>query len=65
MPCQCDEKFLIKMFEHIEGVIDVKIAERKQISDSMTNFTFEYATFNKEDKEYVEEYVKGIGWKIN
>jgi len=65
MPCQCDEKFLIKMFEHIEGVIDVKIAERKQISDSMTNFTFEYATFNKEDKDYVEEYVKGIGWKIN
>ena len=61
----CDEKFLIKMFENIEPVIDVKIADIKQISDSMMNFTFHYSTFNKEDKNYVEEYVKRIGWKIN
>lgn len=65
MPSGCDEKYLLKMFEHIEGVIDVEIIETEQISDSAENFTFEYTTFKKEDRNYVEEYVKGIGWKIN
>ena len=65
MPPECDEKYLLKMFEHIEGVIDVEIIETEQISDSAENFTFEYTTFKKEDRNYVEEYVKGIGWKIN
>ena len=53
------------MFENIECVIDVELTEREQISDSVTNFTFEYSTFNRKDKNYVEEYIEGIGGKIN
>ncbi|MBE6497129.1 MAG: prephenate dehydrogenase [Methanobrevibacter sp.] len=64
LPSSCDEKYLIKMFENIEGVIDVEITNIKQISDSATEFTFEYTTFHRKDKNYVEEYVKGIGGKI-
>ena len=52
------------MFENIEPVIDVKITALDQISDSMTNFTFNYSTFNSEDKSYVEEYINGIGGNI-
>ena len=65
LPSKCDEKYLIKMFENIECVIDVELTEREQISDSVTNFTFEYSTFNRKDKNYVEEYIEGIGGKIN
>lgn len=64
LPSSCDEKYLIKMFENIEGVIDVEITDIKQISDSVSNFTFDYSTFNRDDKNYVEEYIKGIGGKI-
>ena len=53
------------MFKNIECVIDVEITDIKHMNDSMTNFTFDYSTFNKEDKDYVEEYIKGIGGKIN
>ena len=65
LPSSCDEKYLLKMFEHIEGVIDVEITDIEQISDTMSNFTFDYSTFDKKEKDYVEEYVKGIGGKIN
>lgn len=65
LPSSCDVKYLTKMFEHIDGVIDVEITKIDQISNSLSNFKFEYSTFKKEDKEYVEEYVKGIGGKIN
>ena len=65
LPSRCDEKYLIKMLENIECIIDVELTGSEQINDSMTNFTFDYTTFNKEDKKYVEEYVKGIGGKIN
>ncbi len=64
LPSGCDEKFLIKMFENIEPVIDVKITNITQINDSLMNFTFRYSLFNKEDKDYVEEYVKGIGGRM-
>lgn len=53
------------MFEHIEPIIDVEIIDITPIDDSLTNFTFRYKTFNKQDKIYVEEYIKGIGGKIN
>lgn len=65
LPSSCDENYLIKMFEHIDGVIDVELTDIEQISDSVSNFTFHYSTFNKKDHEYVEEYVKGIGGQIN
>lgn len=61
----CSEKYLIKMFENIEPVIDVELIDITQIDESMTNITFNYSVFNKKDKSYVEEYVKGIGGKIN
>ena len=64
LPSGCGEKYLIKMFENIEPVIDVKITSLDQISDSMTNFTFNYSTFKSIDKSYVEEYIKGIGGNI-
>lgn len=65
LPSSCNEKYLIKMFEHIESVIDVEITDIEQINDSRSSFTFSYSTFHKEDKNYVEEYVRGIGGKIN
>ena len=65
LPSSCDDKYLIKMFEHIDGVIDVELTDIEQINDSVSNFTFHYSTFNKKDHEYVEEYVKGIGGQIN
>lgn len=65
LPSSCDEKYLIKMFENIEGVIDVEITDIEQINDSLSNFTFDYSTFHKKDKNYVENYIKGIGGKIN
>ncbi|MEE1129506.1 MAG: prephenate dehydrogenase [Methanobrevibacter sp.] len=65
LPSSCDEKYLLKMFEHIEGVIDVEITDIEKISAAMSNFTFDYSTFNRDDKNYVEEYIKGIGGKIN
>lgn len=52
------------MFENIECVIDVEITDSEQINDSMTNFTFNYSTFNNEDKNYVEEYIKGLVEKL-
>lgn len=65
LPAGCDEKYLIRMFENIEPVIDVEITGITPIDDSLMNFTFRYSVFNKKDKSYVEEYVKGIGGKIN
>jgi prephenate dehydrogenase len=64
LPSGCDEKYLIKMFENIEPVIGVEITNIAQIDDSLMNFTFNYSVFNKEDKIYVEEYVRGIGWRF-
>ena len=64
LPSGCNEKYLIRMFENIERINDVKIIDIKQINDSLTNFTFNYSVFDKKDKNYVEEYVEGIGWKI-
>ena len=46
-------------------LVDVEITDIEQISDTMSNFTFEYTAFDKKEKDYVEEYVKGIGGKIN
>ena len=64
LPSTCDEIYLIKMFENIEGIIDVKITDIGQINEYLTNFTFNYSVFDKKDKIYVEKYVEGIGWKI-
>ena len=64
-----DELTPLKKLNHKIGVYltpnSVEITDSEQINDSMTNFTFNYSTFNNEDKNYVEEYIKGIGGKIN
>ena len=65
LPSGCSEKYLIRMFENIEPVIDVEITDSTPIDDSLMSFTFRYSVFNRKDKSYVEEYVKGIGGKIN
>ena len=64
LPSKCNEKYLIKMFESIEGVIGAEIIDIKQIDDLKTNFTFNYSVFNKKDKKYIEEYIEGIGGTI-
>ncbi len=64
LPSGCGEKYLIRMFENIEPVINVEITDITQIDDSMMSFTFRYFIFHKEDRNYVEEYAKGIGWNI-
>jgi len=64
LPSKCDEKYLINMFEKIEGVIDAEITDIKKISDLQTKFTFSYSLFNKKERQYIEEYVEGIGGTI-
>ena len=64
LPSKCDEKYLINMFEKIEGVIEAEITDIKKISDLQTKFTFSYSLFNKKERQYIEEYVEGIGGTI-
>ena len=64
MPSGCDEKYLIKMFNHIQCIIDSEITDIQGVGDSLTSYTFHYSVFNKEDKSYVEEYIGGIGGKV-
>lgn len=64
LPSSCDEKYLIEMFKNIEPVIDVEIGDvydGGQINDSLTSYTFHYSLFDRENKSYVEDYIKGIG----
>ena len=66
-PSKSDEKHLIEMFKNIEPVIDVEIIDvynGEQIDESKTSYTFHYTLFNKEDQEYVEEFIEGIGGTI-
>jgi len=55
---------LLDMFKSIQPVINVELIDvytGKQIKDEDMSLTFHYSTFNKNDKEYVENYLKGIG----
>ena len=64
MPSGCDESYLIKMFKNIEPVIDVEIIvvnDGETIDEGLTGYTFRYSLFEREDKRYVEEYIRGIG----
>ena len=67
LPSKCDEKHLLEMFRNIEPVIDVEIIDvynGEQIDDSLTSYTFHYTVFEREDKQYVEEFIEGIGGTI-
>ena len=66
-PSNCNEKYLIEMFKNIEPVIDVKIVDvynGEQIDDSQTSYTFHYSVFDRQEKDYVEEFIEGIGGTI-
>ncbi len=63
-PSKTDEKHLIEMFKNIKPVIDVEIVDvynGEQIDDSQTSYTFHYTLFEREEKDYVEEFIEGIG----
>ncbi|MBQ6138085.1 MAG: prephenate dehydrogenase [Methanobrevibacter sp.] len=67
LPSKCDEKHLLEMFKNIEPVIDVEIVDvydGEQIDDSQKSYTFHYTLFKREDKDYVEEFIEGIGGTI-
>ena len=66
-PSKSDEKYLIEMFKNIEPVVDVEIIDvynGEQIDDSQTSYTFRYSLFERQEKDYVEEYIEGIGGTI-
>lgn len=66
-PSKSSEKYLIEMFKNIDPVLDVEIVDvynGEQIDDSLTSYTFHYSVFNREDKDYVEEFIEGIGGTI-
>ena len=67
LPSKCDEKYLLEMFRNIEPVIDVEIIDvynGEQIDDSQTSYTFHYSVFDRQEKDYVEEFIEGIGGTI-
>ena len=67
LPSKCGEKYLLEMFRNIEPVIDVEIIDvynGEQIDDSLTSYTFHYTVFKREEKDYVEEFIEGIGGTI-
>ena len=66
-PSKCNEKYLLEMFKSIEPVIDVEIIDvynGEQIDDSQTSYTFHYSLFDRKEKDYVEEFIEGIGGTI-
>lgn len=66
-PNTCNKEILLNMFSKIEVVIDVNIKDiytGKQIKENYMSITFNYTTFNKEDRKIVEDYLVGIGGKI-
>ncbi len=65
LPSNCNQKYLVRMFKNMAPIIDAEISKTEKINDNVSNFTFKYTTFNKEDKNYVEEFIEGIGGKIS
>ncbi len=63
-PSKSDKKHLIEMFKNIGPVIDAEIIDvynGEQIDDSQTSYTFHYSLFERNEKDYVEEFIEGIG----
>ncbi len=66
-PTRCNKNILLNMFKNIKPVINVELKEvykGEQIEDEHMSLTFHYSTFNKSDKNYVENYLRGIGGLI-
>ena len=63
-PQRCNKNILLNMFKNIKPVINVELVDvytGEQIKTDYMSLTFHYSTFNKHDKNYVENYLKGIG----
>lgn len=63
-PKRCNKNILLNTFKNIKPVIDAEIKDTytgKQIDEDSISLTFHYTTFKKNDKNYVEKYLEGIG----
>ena len=63
-PKRCNKNILLNMFKNIKPVIDVELKDvymGKQIEEDKMSLTFHYSTFYKRDKNFVENYLQGIG----
>ena len=63
-PKRCNKNIVLNMFRNIKPVINVELKETyegKQIGEDNISLTFHYSTFKKNDKNYVENYLKGLG----
>lgn len=58
---ESSEDVLIGMFKNIEPVIYAEIIEIGDKKDGFRPYTFRYSLFNVDDRDYVEEFVRGIG----
>ncbi|WP_455645004.1 prephenate dehydrogenase [Methanosphaera sp.] len=67
LPETSDEDILLNLFNNIDEVIDISVKDiysGKQIPKGHKSITFNYSTFNKEDRLVVEKYLLGIGGTI-
>ncbi len=63
-PKRCNKNILLNMFKNIKPVINVELSDvysGEQIDDDSVSLTFHYSTFKKSEKDYVENYLRGIG----
>ncbi len=66
-PKHCNKNILLNMFKNIKPVINVELKDvyvGEQIDEDKMSLTFHYSTFYKNDKNYVENYLRGIGGTI-
>lgn len=63
-PKRCNKNILLNTFRNIKPVINVELQDvytGEQIDEKDMSLTFHYSTFNKDDKNYVENYLIGLG----
>lgn len=63
-PKRCNKNILLNTFRNIKPVINVELQDvytGEQIDKNDMSLTFHYSTFNKHDKNYVENYLIGLG----
>ncbi|RAP52288.1 MAG: prephenate dehydrogenase [Methanosphaera sp. rholeuAM130] len=63
----CDKDIILDLLDRLDEVVSVELIDEyhgQQIRDNQVSLTFHYTTFNKEDRDIVEKYLKGIGGKI-
>ena len=63
----CDRDVLVDLIGKIEEVVSVELIDEyhgPQIEEGKVSLTFNYTTFDKDDRGIVEKYLRGIGGKI-